>query len=344
MDNLPHNRKRPATPQDNPQASKRQGSVDRLDASHHSSSLANEDSTVSVEEHGRKLSAFMKPLIAEINKRVQRAYVNDLEQQMGMDLNAKDQRECAEFIHMILVSLNDSFSDMGSEWVEKVATEKPQGAWYRQWLNSNPDLFNSSKYLANQPVSGASSQERDPSIENQGMDLKVEGEGSHLESDGDHTTQARVSTPSIEAPLTRRPETSLNEDVERERLTMEFAGDWQQRVQEEIVRQELEIRNKTRILGAAWDELTIDGVGEVDKRATKDFERLKDDFLLTWKFRDLPLDNREVDAWLEKRRKLATFPRFLSESTVLQWTDIKSETHETRASNVKFRVTEVSTN
>ena len=102
---------------------------------------------------------------------------------------------------------------------------------------------------------------------------------------------------------------------------------------------------KALTLGTKWEDLVIDGIPTTEIQEGKhrrEWERLRNDFFFTWKFRDLPLDQHHLDTWLMKRRSLATFPSIIKNDTVIQWTDYKGQTRRFHPSRVDLLITEVS--
>lgn len=259
-------------------APKRQIRASDLNVCHPLSLSANTDdsSAVSDGEHKHRMKWFMFPLVKELGERVERAYVNDLEQQMRRDdLSLHEQRECAEFFHAMLESIRTYLFNEDTDWADEILSKKPRGAWYRRWLDGSPYLL---KWATSE--------------------LDDSGFGVHL-----------------------RPHCASL--FEREQFATLLFQVWKLRTKREALRWELELKARLHSVRGE-DAYRADlAIGSVDKGKgpTIDWQRLQDECVLTWKYQDLPLNSHEVDAWLEKRLKLATFPCDFSPLRVIRWTD-----------------------
>lgn len=273
-------RKRSATTPESAPSPKRQIRASDLNVCHTSSLSADVDDAnkVSNGEHERRLTWFMFPLVSELAKRVERAYVNDLEHQMERDdLSVHEQRECAEFFHGMLRNIHAYLFTEDADWGQKLLSKKPRGAWYRRWLDGNPSL-----------LSWATLGLDDPEFRAYVLD-------------------------------------------DREQFVTHVFHDWKLCRQKEARSSELEL--KTRLNSVAVEDTYLFhhrvhhradlAIRSVDKgkQPTIDWQRLQDECVLTWKYRDLPLDSHEVITWLEKRLKLATSPCDFSPLRVIRWTD-----------------------
>lgn len=269
-------KKRPAMSPENDSAPKRQNNATRSDVRPLPHPYANIEMppAVSDREHECRMRYFMMPLVINLAESVQRAYVDDLEQQMGRDdLSEYEQRECAEFLHTMLEEINTYLFNEDTDWYVNLISNKPRGAWYRRWLDGYPHLLNWAK---------------------SGVDNSEFGE--HLRAHG----------PSFE---------------QRERLATQLFKEWKLRKEKETVCRELDLKAKMHAMHAKQPgDVKIDGI-DTAKGVAIDWQRLQDECVLTWKYRDLMLDSSEVDPWLEKRRKLAMSPCDYSALTVIRWRD-----------------------
>ena len=83
----------------------------------------------------------MTSISNDFSEKIRRAYIEDLEQQMSLGLTAQDQRECAAFLDEVAQGFEDHVSTMCCELVNELGKKKPQGIWYRRWLDGNAHLF-----------------------------------------------------------------------------------------------------------------------------------------------------------------------------------------------------------
>ena len=323
----PSARKRLAGPPDNPQTPKRQASSSRADAGLRSSAITVEGPPVSDSEHQTRVVSFITSVLRDLREKIGRAYIDDLDQQMRLGLSPVDQRECAKFFDEFATSFSERAFIMCCELTDELNKMKPQGSWYRGWLDGNPYLFNW------------------PKTHKTGSNLN--GNVSSDNTRSDPSSSIHVDTDICSALDAATVLTSALEQSQsqRDKAILKFGDDWQRRVGGEFARDKIEIEAKALTLNTQWADLTIDGEpANMIQEGTynQEWRPLTNEFFLTWKFRDLPLNQKHLYAWINKRRSLATFPGIIKADTIIQWTDGRGQSHRFHPSRVDLRVTEVS--